>query len=64
VTQKPTEEKKEEDNREQQEHMTVEGANYLSELMNISFTQAYKFASKYPMHSKEQILEFYLSQLR
>lgn len=64
VTQKPTEEKKKEDIKEQREHMTVEGANYLSELMNMSFTKAYKFASMYPMHPKEQLLDLYLSQLK
>ena len=61
VIQRDTEqtEKKEVSN----EHTIVEGANYLSELMNMSFTKAYKLACKYPMHSKEQLLELYLSQL-
>ena len=49
---------------ESREHAIIEGANYLSEMMNISFTRAYRFAGKYPMHSKEQLLELYLSQLK
>ena len=35
------------------ELIVIEGANYLSETINLSFTKAYNFASTYPIRCKE-----------
>lgn len=38
-------------------------ANDICELLNLNFETAYNFATKYPGHTKEEIIEKYSNQL-
>lgn len=46
----------------QPEQLLVETANYISEIMNVDFRKAYRFAANYPGQTKEQILMKYLEK--
>jgi len=40
----------------------IENANYLSDIMNLNFTKAYKFSERYHELNKEELLNMYLTR--
>ena len=61
---KKVEPKKEEKVKEnQKEQNIIENANYLCEIMNLNFTNAYKFSKEYAELTKEELLNIYLSRM-